>query len=72
MEPCSEAARRRLLNEFKTLQNDNDQQNDSLFCMSPVENDIMRWNIVIFGANGSLYESGIFKLVMIFCHEYPY
>ena len=32
----------------------------------------MRWNVVMFGANGSLYESGIFKLVMIFCHEYPY
>ena len=36
------------------------------------ENDIMKWNAVIFGPDGSLYESGIFKLVMIFCREYPH
>ena len=70
IEPCSEAAKRRLLNDFKTLQNDSDQHNN--FSTSPDENDIMKWNAVIFGANGSLYENGIFKLVMVFCHEYPY
>ena len=70
MEPCCKAARRRLLNEFKNLQNDSDQHND--FYISPDENDIMKWNAAIFGAHGSLYENGIFKLVMIFCHEYPY
>ena len=66
MEPCSEAARRRLLNEFKTLQNESDCHNDSFFSTSPDENDILKWNAVIFGANGS------FKLVMTFCHEYPF
>ena len=70
MEPSTEAARRRLSNEFKTLQKY--QHNDSFFSTSPDENDIMKWNAVIFGANGSLYENGIFKLVMVFCHEYPY
>ena len=70
IEPCTKAAKKRLLNEFKNLQNDSDQHIN--FYTSPDENDIMKWNAVIFGAHGSLYENGIFKLVMIFCHEYPY
>ena len=72
VEPCSEAARRRLLNEFKTLQNESDHHDDSFFCTSPYENDIMKWNAVIFGTDGFIHEKGIFKLVMTFCHKYPH
>ena len=72
MEPCTGAARRRLLNEFKTLQNERYCHNNSFFSTSPDKNDILKWNAVIFGADGSLHENGIFKLVMIFCHKYPY
>lgn len=70
MEPCTGAARRRLLNEF-TL-NERYCHNNSFFSTSPDKNDILKWNAVIFGADGSLHENGIFKLVMIFCHKYPY
>ena len=63
-------ARRRLKNEFKRV-NETDHLT-YFFSTSPEKNNIMTWNAVIFGIYGSLYESGVFKLVMIFCREYPY
>ena len=63
-------ARRRLKNEFKRMKETDHLTN--FFSTSPEKNDIMIWNAVIFGVYGSLYEGGIFELVMIFCREYPY
>ena len=48
MKPCKEAARRRLLIDFKTH---SDQPDPSYIC-SPIENDIMKWIVVIFGTQG--------------------
>ena len=68
MKPTKEAAKRRLLMDFKT----HIDQPDSSFICSPIENDIFRWLVVIFGTEGSMFEDGIFKLAMNFCHDYPY
>ena len=45
MKPCKEVARRRLLKDFKT----HIDQPDPSFICSPIENDIMKWIVVIFG-----------------------
>ena len=68
MKTCKEAARQRLLIDFKT----HIDQPDSSFICSPIENDVMKWIVVIFGTQGSLFEDGIFKLAMTFCQDYPY
>uniref|UniRef100_A0A8D0CHX4 E2 ubiquitin-conjugating enzyme n=1 Tax=Scleropages formosus TaxID=113540 RepID=A0A8D0CHX4_SCLFO len=38
---------------------------------APSENNIMLWNAVIFGPEGTPFEDGTFKLVIEFSEEYP-
>ena len=38
---------------------------------APAENDIMRWNAVIFGPVDTPFEEGAFKLSLEFTEEYP-
>uniref|UniRef100_A0A8D0SKR1 E2 ubiquitin-conjugating enzyme n=1 Tax=Sus scrofa TaxID=9823 RepID=A0A8D0SKR1_PIG len=38
---------------------------------APSENNIMQWNAVIFGPEGTPFEDGTFKLVIEFSEEYP-
>lgn len=59
--------KRRLLQDLKKL------QNDPPFGISgtPIENNIMVWNALIFGPQDSPYEDGIFKLTMNFTKDYP-
>uniref|UniRef100_A0A8C4EB21 UBC core domain-containing protein n=1 Tax=Dicentrarchus labrax TaxID=13489 RepID=A0A8C4EB21_DICLA len=38
---------------------------------APSENNIMVWNAVIFGPEGTPFEDGTFKLIVEFTEEYP-
>lgn len=38
---------------------------------APSENNIMVWNAVIFGPEGTPFEDGTFKLTIEFTEEYP-
>uniref|UniRef100_A0A2D4P6C3 E2 ubiquitin-conjugating enzyme n=1 Tax=Micrurus surinamensis TaxID=129470 RepID=A0A2D4P6C3_MICSU len=38
---------------------------------APSENNIMQWNAVIFGPEGTPFEDGTFKLIIEFSEEYP-
>uniref|UniRef100_G1P562 Ubiquitin conjugating enzyme E2 A n=10 Tax=Yangochiroptera TaxID=30560 RepID=G1P562_MYOLU len=38
---------------------------------APSENNIMVWNAVIFGPEGTPFEDGTFKLIIEFTEEYP-
>jgi len=38
---------------------------------APLEDNIMHWNAVIFGPEGTPWEGGTFKLVLKFNEEYP-
>lgn len=38
---------------------------------APKEDDIMTWETIIFGPEDTIWENGIFKLVMTFTDKYP-
>ena len=63
----STAARRRLMRDFKRLQEDPPAGVSG----APGENNIMLWNAVIFGPHDTPFEDGTFKLTMEFTEEYP-
>jgi len=61
------AARRRLMRDFKRLQEDPPAGVSG----APGENNILLWNAVIFGPHDTPFEDGTFKLTMEFSEEYP-
>uniref|UniRef100_G1TC90 E2 ubiquitin-conjugating enzyme n=1 Tax=Oryctolagus cuniculus TaxID=9986 RepID=G1TC90_RABIT len=63
----STPARRRLMRDFKRLQEDPPAGVSG----APSENNIMVWNAVIFGPEGTPFEDGTFKLTIEFTEEYP-
>ncbi|XP_073429863.1 ubiquitin-conjugating enzyme E2 B [Dendrobates tinctorius] len=63
----STPARRRLMRDFKRLQEDPPVGVSG----APSENNIMVWNAVIFGPEGTPFEDGTFKLLIEFSEEYP-
>uniref|UniRef100_A0A2K5EAH9 E2 ubiquitin-conjugating enzyme n=1 Tax=Aotus nancymaae TaxID=37293 RepID=A0A2K5EAH9_AOTNA len=68
----STPARRRLMRDFKRLQEDPPVGVSG----APSENNIMQWNAVIFGYaflyyNCFVFSLGTFKLVIEFSEEYP-
>jgi len=63
----STPARRRLMRDFKRLQEDPPPGVSG----APCENDIMLWNAVIFGPHDTPFEDGTFKLTINFSEEYP-
>lgn len=63
----STPARRRLMRDFKRLQEDPPTGVSG----APSENNIMLWNAVIFGPVGTPFEDGTFKLLIEFSEEYP-
>eukprot|EP01134_Creolimax_fragrantissima_P003032 CFRG3032T1 len=60
-------ARRRLMRDFKRLQEDPPCGVSG----APGDNNIMLWNAVIFGPEGTPFEDGTFKLTMEFSEDYP-
>lgn len=37
----------------------------------PKADNIMQWNAIIFGPDGTIWDGGVFKLTMEFSEEYP-
>ena len=67
MESIISAAKKRLLHDFKKLQKDA----PSGVCATPIEDNIMSWQAVIFGPDDTAWEGGVFKLNLDFTEEYP-
>jgi len=63
----STPARRRLMRDFKRLQEDPPAGVSG----APGDNNIMLWNAVIFGPHDTPFEDGTFKLTISFTEEYP-
>jgi len=63
----STSARRRLLRDFKRLQNDP----PSGVTGAPMDTNIMLWQAVIFGPDDTPWEGGTFKLILEFTEDYP-
>ena len=55
-------AKRRLVKDFKRLQKDP----PAGVSAAPHENDIMKWNGVIFGPDDTVWDGGTFKLTLAF------
>jgi len=64
-------ARKRLMRDFKKLQELQLQDPPPGISGTPVEGDIMQWNCVIFGPQETPFEDGTFKLSIHFSEEYP-
>merc|ERR1711970_1297180 len=63
----STSARRRLMRDFKRLQEDPPAGVSG----APTDNNILLWNAVIFGPADTPFEDGTFKLTIEFTEEYP-
>jgi len=63
----STAARRRLMRDFRRLQNDPPQGVTG----APMDNNILVWQAVIFGPDDTPWEGGTFKLILEFTEDYP-
>jgi len=63
----STPSRKRLMRDFKRLQNDPPNGISG----TPTENNIMLWNAVIFGPEDTAWEGGTFKLSLQFTEDYP-
>lgn len=57
----------RLIKDFKALQNDPPLGVNA----SPHPDNVMQWNAVIFGPEGTVWEDGIFRLTLEFSEDYP-
>jgi len=60
-------SKRRLMRDFRRLQQDPPQGVTG----APEENDILKWNAVIFGPDDTPWEGGTFKLTLEFTEDYP-
>lgn len=63
----STAARKRLIRDFKRLQQDPPEGVNA----SPQAENIMQWNALMFGPDGTVWDGGVFKLSMEFSEDYP-
>ena len=63
----STPARRRLMRDFKRLQDDPPAGVSG----APCDDNIMQWNSVIFGPSETPFEDGTFKLTITFTEDYP-
>lgn len=63
----STSARRRLLRDFKKLKNDPPTGVSGI----PLDNNIMVWQAIICGPDDTVWEGGIFNLVIKFSEDYP-
>jgi ubiquitin-conjugating enzyme E2 A len=63
----STPARKRLLRDFKKLQKDPPGGIQA----TPLDNNVMVWQAVILGPDDTVWEGGIFKLLLEFTEDYP-
>jgi ubiquitin-conjugating enzyme E2 A len=61
------SAKRRLINDFKRFEK---EESNGIFA-SPLNDDVLTWEAVIFGPDDSPWEGGTFKLLLEFSEEYP-
>ncbi|KAK4800226.1 hypothetical protein SAY86_025591 [Trapa natans] len=66
-ETMSTPARKRLMRDFKRLQ----QDPPAGISGAPQDNNIMHWNAVIFGPDDTPWDGGTFKLTLQFIEDYP-
>ena len=59
----SNNAERRLMKDLKKMQ---DEDNDQSITAIPEENNLFKWEAVIFGPDDTEWEGGVFKLKMEF------
>ena len=59
----------RLLKEIKLLKNDNSLTEISI---GPHVDDMYKWDVILIGAKDTLYEGGIYKLLITFTKDYPF
>lgn len=66
----SEKARSRafILNDLKTIESNNTNE---YFSVGLIDDDIYRWEVIIFGPRDTPFESGIFKAELKFPINYP-
>ena len=64
----SSEARKRLLKDFKEIQNDT----QTGIAAAPESDNIMKWKAIIFGPEDTPWEDGVFKLNLEFSEEYPH
>jgi ubiquitin-conjugating enzyme E2 A len=57
----------RLIRDFKQIKHDAPVGINA----SPLPDNVMLWNAVIFGPEDTVWEDGIFKLTLKFSEEYP-
>jgi ubiquitin-protein ligase len=57
----------RLIKDFRALKSDPPLGVNA----SPHNDNVMQWNAVIFGPDGTIWEDGIFRLTMEFSEDYP-
>ena len=62
----SNACRRLQMDLQKMTKSDNDQLQ-----AAPADDDIMKWEAIIFGPPDTIWEGGIFQLTIDFSEEYP-
>lgn len=66
----STKAQKRLLRDLKKIKTSNTIQ-DGFIASPSSPNDLLKWNAVLFGADGSEWEGGVFHLSLEFSDEYP-
>jgi ubiquitin-conjugating enzyme E2 A len=64
----STEARRRLMRDFKKLK---ESKETTGITAAPKEDNIMKWEAVIFGPDETIWEGGIFMLTLDFTEDYP-
>eukprot|EP00349_Pseudokeronopsis_sp_Brazil_P009151 CAMPEP_0202956256 /NCGR_PEP_ID=MMETSP1396-20130829/770_1 /ASSEMBLY_ACC=CAM_ASM_000872 /TAXON_ID= /ORGANISM="Pseudokeronopsis sp., Strain Brazil" /LENGTH=154 /DNA_ID=CAMNT_0049673187 /DNA_START=12 /DNA_END=476 /DNA_ORIENTATION=+ len=64
-------AERRLLKDLKKLELDAQNAESSGITATPDEDSLFRWTAIIFGPEETIWEGGIFKLVLEFAEDYP-
>jgi len=60
-------SRKRLMRDLRSLQEDPPDGANA----TPKDDDIMKWDAVIFGPEDTIWDGGIFNLVLTFTDEYP-
>ncbi|KAG5621634.1 hypothetical protein H5410_006852 [Solanum commersonii] len=63
----STAAKKRLMRDFKRLQ----QDPPAGISGAPYDSNIMLWNAVIFGPDDTAWDGGTFKMTLQFSEDYP-
>lgn len=66
----STPARRRLMRDFKRIQQDSASASGGISA-SPLADNVMIWNAIIIGPEDTPFEDGTFRLCLTFDEQYP-